>query len=161
MPTRSRSRTGLSLVEALIAILMLSTGFVALLTLSTGESQRVDISRQRLLADQALRQLREALAPALQEELREFPDSLAAFDANPLYQSAIAELPGISIPEDPERAALAQAFEDALEADGVRRAVLYRHSDGPANPGLATFLVRYPGPSGELRTLRATRVVPD
>ena len=158
---RPPARAGLSLVEALVALMMLSAGFGALLSLSTGETQRVDLSRQRLLADRALRQLSESLRPALVEELQEFPPTLAAFDGNPLYRSIIAEMPGIATPEDPTRAALAQAFEDALEADGIRRAVLFQPGTGPSDPGLVTYVVRYQGPDGEDRVLEATRTIYD
>ncbi len=150
------------MIEAVLAMLMLAGGFGALLTLSTGESRRVDITRQRLLAAQALRQLREALAPALVEDLSQFPATLAAFEANGLLGSSIAELPGIAIPEDPRRAALATAFEEALAAEGVKRAVLYQAAaDGGASGvlGVATYVVRYPGPDGRDRTLEFKRVV--
>ncbi len=147
------------MVEAMLAIMMLAVGFIALLSLSNSESQRTDISRQRLLADQALRQLREALGEWTQEELLEFPASLADF--TPLHASRIEELPGIAIPENPERAAIAQAFETALKADTIERVVVFRPSVSPEEPGFARFIVRYPGAGRVVRTLETSKAVYD
>lgn len=146
-------RRGLSLLEGLVALMILSVGFVGLLSTSSGESRFTGMSREHFLAGQALRQLREAFRGQPRLAYQDvFPAAESDYEGNPLYATQINEHPLLLVPDHPELAPVHEAFETALSRAGIERRILYREMDSPEGTiGVVTYLVRFPRGDGVVR----------
>lgn len=151
-------RRGLSLVEGLIALVILSVGFVALLSSSSQETRFTGLTRERFLAELSLRQLREAYRGWTQLEYSSFPATEEEFFSVDLYPTLLTDNPLLQDSADPERAEVDRAFREASEKAGIERAVLYREVEAEGQRvGIVTFLVRYPRKEGHA-TLRYVHI---
>jgi hypothetical protein len=155
-------RRGFSLVEALVAILILVGGFGAMLSTSVQESKHFSVTRERYLANLALRNLRESFRNRLKSEYLSFPDTVDEFFAVELNQGLLTEDSILGVEPGEVGSEVQIRIQDAMTRAGIEQALAYKEFDTPdGKVGRVTFVVRYPATGGRIVELRDTFIAYD
>lgn len=156
-------RTGFTMVELAIALLILALSVASLMEFARAEIEGVDLSLERFLAQQALGEL-EACWGGRYAQLFEregFAGSPEEF--GPLHASYLDDHPQTTSvgPGEASSAPVRQALAREWAALGLTRRVTFRKERGPdgAEVGVVTFAVSYRTDRGDLRTVERFEIV--
>ena len=155
------TRRGMSLVEALVAVVILAVALGGMLTLGQQETKGVGMTEERLMAILALEELREAFGhrPRTYYEGLGLPADPAGF--SPLLATVIDDH-GATVPLPPDRdGPIAQAVARRRQGLSMQRMVLYQPFTTPdgVEAGMVRFLVRYKTRQGKDREVQTVQVV--
>lgn len=158
-------RRGLSLLEALMAGVILMLTVVGILSLVNQQPRAIAFSQDRQVAEMLLEELREAFGFLPLATLRRlgFGPSSQGFDDGDLAASRLEDHPLITFPTlpDEEPPAGRVALAERVELMDVRRGIyldLEELGDGLTR-GVLTFRVGWTSPKGQERQIESYQVV--